>query len=184
MSNSFVVPARDALGSSLESATPVTMKVTNPKVRGERVAALDIKVGDRKGLRRGTYVFVLRYRTDLRARGMLETPTVRWCASRGTVRCSTTDSTTHAPPSSFPAAPSPPRALEDQVVQDGDDSSADMDDAEATLPATYLWELRRGSEHDELELLRTYAPEAESVPWVIRVDPRALEPLPKSAIVR
>ena len=168
--NSYAVPARDALSSSLASAVPVSMAVVHPKKRDGHAtappAALDVSVDDRKGLRRGTYVFVLRYRTDLRARGLVQRDgamvRVVWHGPRFEDGFDNARATFVVP-----AAPSAPRAATEEP-------DADVE-GDATLAATYLSEVRRGGEHDEIELLRTYAPRGESVLWAVRVDRRAIE---------
>ena len=113
-------------------------------------------------------VFVLRYRTDLRARGLLERDgalvAIRWVGpvwndgfDNGRVLFV------------VPSAPTPPRALEE----------ADPgDEGEAVLTPRFLSEIRRTSTQDEVELLRTYLPKGEAATWAIRVDQRALDPLP------
>jgi len=170
--NSYVVPARDALSGSLDSATPVSMELHHPRRRDPDDAAppaeLEIKVDDRKGLRRGKYLFVLRYRTDLRARGLIQRDgamvRIRWDGP------SFDDGFDNARTIFvLPAAPTAPRAVEQPTGAEDED----------TLPSTYLSEVRRGSEQDEVELMRTYAPKEASIPWSVRVDPRALAPLPR-----
>ncbi len=160
--DSYVVPASDALSSSLASATPVILEVEPGD--GEGLAALSLRIDDRKGLRRGTYVFVLRYRTDLLATGQVARD---GAMARVTWDGPVFDDGFDNARTTFvvPAAPSAPRPVSEAQAHEGDD----------TLPATYFSELRRGSEHDELELLRTYAPKQESIRWAIRVDARALD---------
>ena len=170
--NSYVVPARDAVSSSLDSAIPLTMEVVNPKPSGDRDAvepsSLRLRIDDRKGLRRGSYLLVVRYRTDLRARDLFERdgamvrlawtwPVFADGFDNGRVTFS------------LPHAPTPPRGAGAALDADGDDGSA----------PTYLTEVRKGSEQDEIELLRPYVPQGEAVTWIIRMDPRAIEPLPR-----
>lgn len=162
--DSYVVPARDAMSSSLESAIPLVLETT---VGDE--PTLKMTVDDKRGLRRGPYVFVVRYRTNLRARDLVRRDggLVRvqwhgpiWEDGFGNTRITFL----------LPHAPTPPRAVE-PAPDDGDES----------LSPTVLSEVRRSDDKDEIELLRTYAREKESIAWVVRVDPRALAPLPKPA---
>ncbi len=181
--NSYAVPARDAVSSSLDSAVPLAVELVHPKARRPAdsdepapasqapPARLRIEVQDDRGLRRGTYVFVLRYRTDLAVRGLLERDgsmvQIRWTSPAwddGFDNARTTFA--------LPAAPTPPQAVElSEAGEHGD---------EAPMAPTFLSEVRRGSETDEIELLRSYAPKGEAIIWAIRVDPRALDPLPKA----
>ena len=190
--NSYVVPESDALSSSLESATPLKLELRQPPRHGhgsprpgtdgaetpppvELVARVDAETG----LKRGTFVFVLRYTTDLRARGLLrrQGPLVEISWS-GLVWEDGLDNarTTFV----VPAAPTPPRAV-DETPEGADERAggrADPDDGdESTGPGHYLSELRRGAESDEIELMRSYVPRGTALPWVVRVDQRALEPL-------
>lgn len=182
--NSYAIPASDALSNSLDSATPVTMEVRLPEAPEQQVppdpsaaapqdslrpAELVVRIDSDRGLRRGTYVFVLRYRTDLRARGMIERDgsmvAIRW------VNPTWDDGFDNARVLFVvPSAPTPPRAL--------DNASAEPAENEAVLLPRYLSEVRRAADADEIELLRSYLPKGEAVAWSIRVDPRALEPLP------
>jgi hypothetical protein len=190
--NSYVVPESDALSSSLESATPLKLEVRHPARHGrgspgpgadgaeapppiELVARVDAETG----LKRGTFVFVLRYTTDLRARGLLrrQGPLVE-IAWSGLVWEDGLDNarTTFV----VPAAPTPPRAVDE--TPDGADEraagkAAPDDGDESTAPGHYLSEVRRGTESDEIELMRSYVPRGTALPWVVRVDQRALEPL-------
>jgi hypothetical protein len=170
LSNSYAVPARDAMSNSLSSATPLTLEVLRPDPKPdepEPPAELAITVADNKGLRRGMYVLVLRYQTDLRARGLIERDgafvRVSW---RGPLFDDGFDNarTTFL----VPAAPTPPRPVE-QLPTPADEEEGD----DETLPPTFLSEVRRGDPQDEVELLRTFAPKGEVVVWAIRVDPRA-----------
>lgn len=170
--NGYAVPAADALSSSLESAVPLELELVYPeKKRGEQTdppAELVIRIGDPKGLRRGTYLMVLRYQTDLQARDLVSRDgamlRVAWHGPRFEQGFDNARMLFVVP-----AAPTPPHAIE---------SGASEEDGDAIkLAPTYFSEVRRGTEQDEVELLRTYAPSGESVPWIIRIDPRAMTPL-------
>lgn len=181
--NSYVIPARDALSNSLDSATPLTMELRHPeqsKPRGTFAegapveqallpAELVVQVQSERGLRRGSYVLVVRYRTDLRARGLLERDgamvTVRWTSPIWD------DGFDNARVLFVvPAAPTAPRVV--------DEPNGEHDDDDGVLLPRYLSEVRRAAHTDEVELLRSYLPKGEAVPWAIRVDQRALDPLP------
>jgi hypothetical protein len=165
--NSYIVPARDALATSLDSAIPLHLEIVHPKRADgaeDEPSTMRLRIDDRKGLRRGTYLLVVRYRTDLHARGLIE-------RDGAMVRLAWTwpiftdgfdgGRVTFA----LPHAPTTPRAVDASLDGDGDDGTA----------PTHLTEVRRGAEQDEIELLRPYIPEAEAVVWTIRVDPRALD---------
>ena len=171
--NCYAVPARDAVSSSLESATPLKLPLHQPRrpknSETDPPAVLKLEVDSRHGLRRGTYVLVFRYQTDLRGRGLVKRDgamvRVDWHGpiwDDGFDKARTTFI--------VPSAPTPPRAVE----------RPHGEDEEASLTALYLSEVRRGSEQDEVELLRAYAQKSASVPWAIRVDQRALDPLPRA----
>jgi hypothetical protein len=168
--NSYVVPIRSGIAGSLDSAIPLSLELDHPKPRkgeiGQPPAVLKIKVDDRKGLRRGTYLFVIRYRTDLRARGAIVRDgamvRVQW---DGPIFDDGFDSARVI--FQLPAAPTPPRAVQETAPED-----------DRSLSVSFLSEVRRGTEHDELELLRSYAAKAEPISWAVRVDQRAIDPLP------
>ncbi len=169
--HSYVVPASDALSGSLDAAVPLRLSIRQPrKGREEQGAELQIDVDDERGLRRGRYVLVLRYETDLRQRGLIQRdgsllriryPGLRFEDGLPNARATFV----------LPAAPTAPRAIENlEHIGRGDD---------VTVPSVYLSEVRRGAERDEVEILRSYAPAGESVPWIVRVDQRSLDPLPR-----
>ncbi|MBW2457426.1 MAG: hypothetical protein JRI68_23160 [Deltaproteobacteria bacterium] len=168
--NSYVVPIRSGIAGSLDAAVPLSMELHYPKRRKGELedppAVLKIKVGDRKGLRRGTYLFVLRYRTDLRARGLISRDgamvRVQW---DGPIFDDGFDSARIV--FQLPASPTPPRAAQEVVAED-----------DRSLAGSFLSEVRRGTDRDEIELLRSYAAKGERISWAVRVDQRALDPLP------
>ena len=167
--NSYVVTSREALSNTLETATPLTLKLTVPPDKdGEAVAArLDIAVDDDKGLRRGTYVLVIRYRTDLVATGAVKADgaftRITWTGpiiEDGFDNARTTFV--------VPRAATKPRG----VAEDPNDENDEPEAGDAA--PTFLTESRRGQDTDEIELLRTYASKGEAVVWAVRIDPRAL----------
>lgn len=171
LSNSYIVPAREALSRSLDTATPLKLTVIDGEKRegtgrDQEPPRLEIEVEDEKGLRRGRYLLVIRYRTDLVAAGRVRRDgaftRILWAGpvfEDGFDNARTTFI--------VPRAPTPPRAVE-ELTDDG--ASEDTDEPSST----YLTDVRRGDAADEIELLRTYAPQGESVPWAVRIDPRAL----------
>ncbi|HZO11790.1 MAG TPA: hypothetical protein VFB62_00975, partial [Polyangiaceae bacterium] len=169
LANAYVVPARDALSNSLASALPLKLEIVKRKNDEEGNASpteLDLHVDDARGLWRGEYVFVFRYGTDLRARQRIAPDgamlRVEW---HGPIL----DAGLTSVRAVFlvPASPTAPRPFEGADREEGD------------LEPNVISEVRRGDEHDELDLLRTYAPEKHSIVWAIRVDQRALEAPPK-----
>jgi hypothetical protein len=190
--NAYVVPAREALGSSLASAVPLELSIVGDRSRAgdttsdapidgapaseastadkpievdRKETDLRLDIQDEKGILRGAYVFVFRYRTDLRARGMLvrDGAQVRidW---RGPLFDQGFDNARAV--FALPAAPSPPRPAD---ATSNDDTSS------------FIAEVRRTTDGDEIELLRSYVSQHERIVWNIRVDSRAFEPLPSIA---
>ncbi|HLM72541.1 MAG TPA: hypothetical protein VK459_07615, partial [Polyangiaceae bacterium] len=124
-----------------------------------------------KGLRRGTYMLLVRYRTDLKARGLLKLDGTMgridwqgpaWDDGLDSVRATF----------ELPSAPTPPRAFEGVI---------DPHDETAPPPPSFLSTVRRGNERDEIELIRTYAPKGEPVAWSLQVDARAFRTAPAAA---
>ena len=175
LDNSYALPARDALSGSLRSAVPLSLTVKPPSLsnRGQpRSAALEIKVKEGAGLRRGTYVLVLRYRIDLRASGRIRRDGGRvridWRGPRfddgfdnGRVTFV------------IPAAPTAPRGVEQPQPQQGG--------GEVTMAPTYLFEVRRTDQYDEVEIMRPFIRKDEAVAWAVRVDLRAIANVPTPA---
>lgn len=152
------IPERDALSSSLENAVPLVVTRAVSSTSGP--LRLELKVDDRKGLRRGTYVFAFGYTTDLRAQGAIEADgamlRVTW---QGPEYPDGFDNARAA--FVFPAAATAPKVA--RAPEDPD------------LSSTFLDTVARSAEHDELRLLRTYARERERITWSVRVDRRALD---------
>jgi hypothetical protein len=123
---------------------------------------LQVRFVDGGGLRRGAYVLLLRYTTDLRARGLVtgEGPTrvVTWKGPTWDDGLDTTRVTFVVPPAS--TAPS--------VVDPG------ADGGEVDGAPTFLATSTRTQQSDEIALVKPYAPKGEAVTWAVRVDARAL----------
>ncbi|MGK4002588.1 hypothetical protein WMF31_08190 [Sorangium sp. So ce1036] len=173
---SYVVPSKAAAASSLASATPVALELLPPDTRlredGTRRPPTLRARFDGKGLSRGVFVLLFRYRTDLMQRGLIqrdgESARISWTgplwndgydAARLTVE--------------LPAAPDEPRHDE---AGGGDAGVDEAGDAPVTLST-----LRRLADQDELELLRPYAPKNEPLRWTIRADARAFQPAAAAA---
>lgn len=124
-------------------------------------ADLRVTFDDDGGLRRGAYVLLLRYGTDLRAQGAIRgdgpTRIVTWKGPTWDDGLDTTRVTFVVPPA--PTAPS--------AVDPG--AQGDVDAA-----PTFLATATRTRETDELVLVKPYAPKGEPVTWMVRVDARAL----------
>ncbi|MBM4357644.1 MAG: hypothetical protein FJ096_05990 [Deltaproteobacteria bacterium] len=162
--NAYVVPAADAHATTLASAVPVKLALVEPLPGPDGAPLtpdardLQLTVDDDKGILRGAHVFVFRYRTDLKTRGLMRREgammLVEWQgpdfgAGLDNLRVTF----------AFPPAPTPPRP--GGATEDPDGSSL-------------ISEVRRSSEADEIELVRTYAPEGSRVVWLVRADPRSI----------
>lgn len=165
--NAYVVPATEALGNSLVSAVPLKLALVEAPFQADGPASpsdardLDLSVDDAKGLGRGAYVFVFRYRTDLKGRGLVRREAammlVEWHGPRVGVGLDNVRVVFSLPP-----APTAPRAVESSEDADG---------------VAFLSEVRRTSASDEVDLVRAYVPEGAAVVWMIRADARAVEGL-------
>ncbi len=172
--DAYVVNERDGRLGTLRGAIPVSATVIAPKKSGagNPVEPTTLRVSFApEGLTRGTYVLVLRYTTDLAARGLVkrEGSLVR-VAWNGPIWPDGYESARTL--FAFAVSPTPPRV---------DDS-----DGAARLPGappseTVLSTVRRTAEHDEIELVRPYAPLGESLRWAVWADARALAALPAPA---
>ena len=172
----YIAPLKQALQSSLASAVPVTTEILPPDSRPRddgkpAPTVLRVRFDADKGLRRGTYMLLVRYRTDLKARGLLKLDGTMgridwqgpaWDDGLDSVRATF----------ELPSAPTPPRAFEGFV---------DPHDETAPPPPSFLSTVRRGNERDEIELIRTYAPKGEPVAWSLQVDARAFRTAPAAA---
>ncbi|HWL86387.1 MAG TPA: hypothetical protein VNO21_11325 [Polyangiaceae bacterium] len=127
---------------------------------GAKDASIHIDVLEKKGLRRGIYIFKLRYRLDLVAEKAISKDLALWRIAW----------TSPALPEGIdgervvfdlPAAPTEPRA----VRSDAGSETAGADGIVSTL--------RRSADRDELEIVRLHVPQGERVTWGARVDPKA-----------
>lgn len=175
----YIAPLKQALQSSLASAVPVTTELLPPESRPRddgrpSPAVLRVRFDDEKGLRRGTYMLLVRYRTDLKARGLVKLDgtmgRIEWQGPAWEDGLDSVKATFE-----LPSAPTSPRALE---------AHADPRDETAPPPPSFLSTVRRGSERDEIELIRTYAPKGEPVAWSIQVDARAFRAAPAAAAAK
>ncbi len=121
--------------------------------------SLRIEIDREKGLRRGTYLFKLSYRTDLAARGMIEPNgshvDLRWVGPRLADGVDSVRVTFRLPPAQ--AAPRLPVATGEHA-----------DEGTSVL----LSSLRRAQDKDELELVRPHVAKGEPVEWRIQVSHR------------
>jgi hypothetical protein len=119
---------------------------------------LRLNVDATPGLSKGTFLFRVRYRKDLVGTGQLRREggmvSLAWASPEldqglDNVRCTFV----------LPTAPTAPRV--------GDASEATLEGG------TMAFRLSRGTEHDQVELVRPHVARGESVTWKLRVDPRA-----------
>ncbi|MEJ7730115.1 MAG: hypothetical protein WKG00_12950 [Polyangiaceae bacterium] len=162
--DAYVVASRDAQAGSMESALQLSAERAERRDEDPPGAVVRLRFAER-GLPRGLWVVVFRYKTDLGARGLVRTDgastRLTWTGpvwSDGLDSLRTTIS--------LPPAPTEP------AVEDLPGNGVDAADARDNGP-TFLSTLRRTSDGDELSLLRPYASKNEAVTWTVRVDPRA-----------
>jgi hypothetical protein len=157
-----VLPRASADAGSTEGALPVVVRrVEVEPAAGEGAKRVDLEVllDGGAGVRRGAYVLLVRYATNLAARGALEgdgpTRTVTW---RGPVWDDGLDTTR----ATFvvPSSPTPPVAVEPG--------------AEGDEEPVFLSTVQRTREQDVLEIVKPYAPKGEAVEWSARIDARAI----------
>lgn len=168
----YVVPQREAQANSLASAVPIAVEMMAPANKPESdgspaLPILRIRFQNEKGLGRGVYVILVRYRSSLANRITLDGAMAR-VSWRGPVWDDGLDSQRIT--FDFPAAPNEPR-LDDGPPVLGDVAPTAAGNAAA--PVT-LSTLRRSSARDAIELMRPYAPSGERITWAVRADARAL----------
>jgi hypothetical protein len=170
----YVVPLREALRSSLVGAQPITVERVpesnhlDADNRPKR-PTLHIRFASERGLSRGVYQLVVRYRANLGQRLMSRGALVRvtWT---GPVWDDGLDSARVT--FELPASPTPPRP---DVVP------SDATELETPRAPTVLSQVRRGTSEDEIELMRPYIPKGEAIAWTILADARVLFPRPEPA---
>lgn len=164
----YVVPGRDAATTSLASATPVGAELAaatgKPADDGSpRPTRMRLTFEAGRGLSRGVYVVVVRYATNLGARGLIRPAGamtgIRWQSLVWDEGFDSARTTFELPP-----APTEPRA---------DEQAPTATDDGVERP-TILSSVRRSSDKDEIELVRPFVPKGEVIHWAIRVDPHAL----------
>ncbi len=164
----YVVPAKDAQTTSLASAVPVRAELVPaigkpPEDGSAPHARMRLTFEHDRGLGRGLYVVVVRYATNLAARGLIgpagALTRIRW---NGPVWEEGFDSARTV--FELPPAPTEPRP--DEPAQGSTDDGVDR--------PTVLSSVRRSPDKDEIELLRPFVPREQTITWAIRVDPHAL----------
>lgn len=163
----FVVAEKDDKAGNVEGALPLYLKrVTADGTLGRADLHVDIDGG--RGISRGRFVAVIRYRTDLLARGILKlegtSARLDWVGPAWPDGLESTKAVF-----SIPTAPAAPKAAD-----------ASDDDATAVPGGTFLEKLTRKSDRDSLELIRPYASKGERVVWSLRFDARAIDGLLKA----
>lgn len=130
--------------------------------------ALRVSIDHPRGLYRGTFLFHVRYRTNLLGTGALDRDgamvRLTWVGASfsdgiDAARCTI----------ALPSAPTAPRGVGDRLGE-GDEEG----DPGASEAGAFLTTVRRLTDHDEIELVRPHVARAERVAWSVRVDPRAL----------
>lgn len=124
---------------------------------------LHIEVDDQQGLRNGTYSFRFKYRTDLRSRSRIglrgSWSEIAWVGPRYPAGLDVAKVTFRVPHNA-----TAPRLPEIDPSTDGV--------VQGELPtAAFLSTLRRGSEKDELELVRPHVAKGEPVLWRVWASP-------------
>lgn len=164
--DAYVVAARDAQAGSMESAVPVSAERVERRDDDPPGTVVRLRFSER-GLPRGLWVVVFRYKTDLGERGLVRTEgavaRLKWTGPVWSDGLDSLRTTITLPP-----APTEP-AVDEPVPGEAADGAANA----AENGPTFLSTLRRTAEEDELSLLRPYASKNEAVTWSVRVDPRA-----------
>lgn len=123
--------------------------------------ALRLKIGAERGIRGGTYVFSFAYRMDLVAAGLLRAESdqvlVEWVGPRLSSGVDSARVTFV-----LPHAPDAPRVFEDPEHQEAQ---------------VLLGDVRRGSEHDEIDLVRAHLATGEPAVWRVTTSAPALASL-------
>lgn len=175
----YAAPYREASSGSLAQAMPVSADVLPADTRAAKegetpLTTLRIRFDTDRGLKRGTYLILVRYKTELLSRGLIQldgmTSKVTW---RGPVWEDGIESARAV--FEIPTAPTPPKTFDAQAQNDAEDTPPNAPGM------SFLSTVKRGPEHDTIELFRTYAPKGEAVEWTFMADARAFRPLPPPA---
>lgn len=167
----LAAPDRDAVpleDSEVSSTKADKANLPTPLLLSFRPdGALRVSVDHPRGLRAGTYLFRVRYRTNLLATGALERDgamlRISWSGPIWSEGIGSARTTFVLPPA--PAAPrSAPLESANPALEDADEGAL----------GTFLEEVRRHPDRDEIELLRPHIARREQAIWSIRFDPRAL----------
>lgn len=158
LGDAIVLPARSAAAGTLVGAEPLAVEVLAPKEGARpsdatRLHGLRATFADR-GLGRGTWRLVLRYKTTLLGRALTLGGPLAKLSWSGPSFDDGLDSIRLVV--DVPAAPTPPRL----VATEGDEGPS-------VLSTT-----RRAGDRDELELLRPYTPKGEAPVWQAELDAR------------
>ncbi len=159
----FVVPEAAEKAGQLDGAKPVTVEKKTPQAPGTPRA--DFEVGfEGKGLYRGRYVVVVRYRTDFLATGSIvregNSWLVRWLGP----------SWDHGLDTTRAAFTVPMGQTEPRAELPGSESEGPQEDDSSVLST-----VTRKGPVDVIELVRLYAARGERVAWSFRIDARALD---------
>lgn len=121
-----------------------------------------------KGLYHGTYVFHVRYRTNLLGAGAIDRDgamlRLRWVGASFPEGLDAEHCTIV-----LPASPTAPRAGASVSTGDGDDAAFTTGDAWSSLAR-----VKRDADHDEIDLVRPHVARGERPTWTIRFDPKAM----------
>jgi hypothetical protein len=126
---------------------------------------LSVEIDSEQGVRRGTFLFLFSYRTDLRGRGLIQrqnsSAIVRWIGPRFDEGIAEAKVVFRLPTSDV--APSVP-----EVDASGSDGALGEG-----LGGLFTTGIRRAGTHDELELARAHISRGEPVVWRAAVGPSA-----------
>ncbi len=162
----YVVPEAADKSGALEAAIELSAKRTG----GEDGARTDIEASiSGRGISRGRFVAVVRYKTNLLASGALSadgaSARLDWVGAEWDDGLDTTKATFL-----LPAAPKEPHTIDAETSEEGEESRG-----------TFLSTLSKKGDGDSLEIVRPYASRGERVVWSLRVDPRAFPALTDAA---
>ncbi len=160
----FVILEKDEKAGKLDAARPLRLTKKTVEAGASAISRTDIEVAfEDKGISRGRFVVVFRYRTDLFAAGSLKhdgtSAVLRWTGPAWDDGLDTTRASFL-----FPVAPTEPRA-----------ESPPSEAGEPADDAGVLATVTRKGPVDVIELVRLYAAKGERVVWAVRADARAFD---------